>query len=448
MHIRHIDGNAFTGRLLLEGRTANPNRHDEGGLLEIRCPVTDLRFFGDWLVHLFRFSDSIVNEWNRVENGERIGPRWNRENWALEVQPYLDRIYLHPAQEIPNHPEPHAQNNPERPMINEIKHLLESNLNVILTGAPGTGKTFMAKEVAEQIIAERLTDANAKQRMMDERFKSVQFHPGYDYADFVIGMKPVLVSPEGKEVFKDGGELYTTDNGKPNGNRTPFTGTTTVSFHWKDGIFKTFADAARTAHNEAGDRNPAPKFVFLIDEINRADLSRVFGELFSVLEEGYRYPNGNHSDFVLLPNGERFSIPENLYVIGTMNDIDRSVESMDFALRRRFAWKEVKPEETVDDILSATNADGSRKIDAAFAQTLKNAMNALNFEIAGEEVAGQKPKLDLRLGSEYKLGGAIFARFEKCNGDFERLWKNHIEIILNEYLRGRRERNQLVGKLK
>ena len=167
-----------------------------------------------------------------------------------------------------------------------------------------------------------------------------------------------------------------------------------------------------------------------------------------MLEDGYRYPNENGSDSILLPNGDRFSIPKNLFVIGTMNDIDRSVESMDFALRRRFAWKEVKPEDTADAILGAKKADGSPKIDVASATKLKLAMMNLNFEIAGEDVDGKKPELDLRLGSEYQLGGAIFAKFEKCDGDFEHLWRNHIEIILDEYLRGRRDRKERVGKLK
>lgn len=311
-------------------------------------------------------------------------------------------------------------------MINKIKDLLLSNLNVILTGAPGTGKTFMAKEVAQKIITERLPD-DAKQQAMNERFKSVQFHPGYDYADFVVGMKPVLLSGEGKELEMKNGKYVDVETGAE--VAAGEISKAQVSFRWKDGIFKTFADAARNAYDAAEDKENAPRFVFLVDEINRADLSRVFGELFSLLEEEYRYPNGKDSDFVLLPNGERFSIPKNLYVIGTMNDIDRSVESMDFALRRRFAWKEVKPEDTANDIL-----DSFPQKEALLAK-----MNAVNELIRSDE---------FRLGCEYQLGGAVFAKFGKCGGDFERLWKNHIEIILNEYLRGRRDRKELVDKLK
>ncbi len=308
-------------------------------------------------------------------------------------------------------------------MINKIKDLLLSNLNVILTGAPGTGKTFMAKEVAQKIITERLPD-DAKQQAMNERFKSVQFHPGYDYADFVVGMKPVLLSGEGKELEMKNGKYVDVETGAE--VAAGEISKAQVSFRWKDGIFKTFADAARNAYDAAEDKENAPRFVFLVDEINRADLSRVFGELFSLLEEGYRYPNGKDSDFVLLPNGERFSIPKNLYVIGTMNDIDRSVESMDFALRRRFAWKEVKPEDTAADILAPIPQK----------KTLLAKMNAVNALIRSD---------DFRLGCEYQLGGAIFAKFK---GDYEALWNNHISNILNEYLRGRRDRDERLKELK
>ncbi len=305
----------------------------------------------------------------------------------------------------------------------KVAALLKSNLQVILTGAPGTGKTFTAKKVAFM-----LTGDNENTPKEQSHIQSVQCHPGYDYSDFVIGMKPVLVSDDGKEVFKDAaGFLYTTDDGKKDGKRTPFFGKTNVSFEWKDGIFKKFADKARQAYDKAENKEQAPKFVFIIDEINRADLSRVFGELFSLLEEEYRYPQNKKG--ITLPNGETFHIPANLYIIGTMNDIDRSVESMDFALRRRFAWKEVRTIETAEDILE------NKKVPSKDA--LMSKMKAVNAIIEKE------------LGPEYELGAALFAKYGKCKS-FDMLWTNHIEIILKEYLRGRKEkdRDTLLKELK
>lgn len=313
-------------------------------------------------------------------------------------------------------------------IVKELVELVLSNLQVILTGAPGTGKTYTAREVAKAIVGVKTDDdatdeekANAK-KIEEERIASVQFHPGYDYSDFVIGMKPVLLTENGEEVEAKDGKYFLVGTK----NEVERLGKAQVSFRWKDGIFKKFADKAKgdLAHN----------YVFLIDEINRADLSRVFGELFSLLEEEYRYPNEKWMG-ITLPNGDYFVIPKNLYIIGTMNDIDRSVESMDFALRRRFAWYEVSAEESKCIV--------AKKVDADPAAKLKNAMDALNSEIANPA---------FRLGSEYQLGGAIFAKYAKYNGQgdvaFEKLWKNHIEIIVKEYLRGRRTRDDDLKKLK
>jgi MoxR-like ATPase len=315
-----------------------------------------------------------------------------------------------------------------------IYQLLKSNHQVILTGAPGTGKTYTAKKVAMALAKDTWvveTDSSGKRigKWQNGRIASVQFHPGYDYSDFIVGMKPVLVDGE-NNVVKAG------ETGK---------GNIQVSFRWTDGVFKLFANDAKNAFDAwvatAGHKpEDAPKFVFLIDEINRADLSRVFGELFSLLEEEYRYPNDDGSDSILLPDGKLFSIPKNLYIIGTMNDIDRSVESMDFALRRRFAWKEVKPENTMDDIL--------REIPEK--DTLRAKMKAVNDLIRSDE----------RLGDQYQLGGAIFAKLEKYvernNGTpkrakpeaFDHLWENHIQNILFEYLRGRSEPEKSLGDLR
>ncbi len=322
-----------------------------------------------------------------------------------------------------------------------IKSLLLSNLNVILTGAPGTGKTFTAKEVAKAmvgaIVPEDATEEekSAAKTAEEKRIQSVQFHPGYDYSDFVIGMKPVLLSNDGKELEMKNGRyvIAGTDT------EVVVDGETKVSFRWKDGIFKKFAKSAKEAYDEAQDRVKAPKFVFLIDEINRADLSRVFGELFSLLEEEYRYPNKPKG--ITLPNGENFVIPENLYIIGTMNDIDRSVESMDFALRRRFAWYEVTADQSKGII-------GKKVLDEEAANKLTLAMQELNAVIGGDKKLKLKgTETDVRLGTAYQLGGAIFAKFEKCNGNFKALWNNHISNVLGEYLRGHRDRDAILKAL-
>lgn len=321
--------------------------------------------------------------------------------------------------------------------------LIENNGQIILHGAPGTGKTYLALNV----LAPMLTDGDKS------RIKMVQFHPGYDYSDFIVGLKPKLVGKEGAEQ---------------------------VSFEWRSGVFKTIAEEARGALDKAAQRYnedtsldktfDPPKYVLVIDEINRADLSNVFGEVFSRMERGYRYgyetdkdgrlkkdKNGQfkkkNEDGVELPSTkeekdkdgkivhvhESLVIPDNLYIIGTMNDIDRSVESMDFALRRRFAWRKVGADDTKNAILS--------KFEKKDFDKLTNAMRALNDWI-------RKP--ESRLGEAYEIGAAIFAQL-KLYGDengkyddaaYESLWDNHLSIILREYLRGQDADGKILEKLK
>jgi len=180
------------------------------------------------------------------------------------------------------------------------------------------------------------------------------------------------------------------------------------------------------------------KFIFIIDEINRAEISKVFGELFFSIDPGYRgkegivktqYSNLQKSDDVFK---DGFYVPENVYIIGTMNDIDRSIESMDFAMRRRFAWQEIKTE----DRISMWNG----KIDTLKVEA-ENRMKSLNKTI--EEIQG--------LSSAYHIGPAYFLKLEKYQGvetPFEHLWENHLKGIIFEYLRGLPNSTELLDNLK
>lgn len=181
-------------------------------------------------------------------------------------------------------------------------------------------------------------------------------------------------------------------------------------------------------------------YVFIIDEINRGEISKIFGELFFSIDPGYRgekgkvntqYQNMIEDDDVFK---DGFYVPENVYIIGTMNDIDRSVESMDFAMRRRFAWQEVTAEESYANMIEN---------DSEFAivkDEIKARMFNLNKTIAETE----------GLDEAYQIGAAYFRKYldyQDKDNPFDCLWKNHLKGLLFEYLRGNRRAKELLEKL-
>ena len=293
-------------------------------------------------------------------------------------------------------------------IINPLLKIIVSNHNLILTGAPGTGKTYLAQQIAKELCGTA------------DCIGFVQFHPSYDYTDFVEGIRPIQ---------KD----------KKN-----------VGFEPKDGVFKKFCEKALNAYLNADNEADAPKFVFIIDEINRGDISKIFGELFFSIDPGYRvtkdklekhksgkellmtvktqYANmqekcPNAFDEALgindVNDSGHFFVPDNVFIIGTMNDIDRSVESMDFAFRRRFAFKEIKADENTGML---DGMDDKEKI--------INRMNNLNSAI--EKIEGLSPA--------YHIGGSYFMKLKDYQNEdksyrYEDLWNNHIVGLLREYLR-------------
>lgn len=350
-----------------------------------------------------KYHSRINIEWTVLENEMSNLPvkhstgLWFKEKTKTEVKPLLDLLNI-------------KLDDIENPIKEPMRHqeyisLLEEHHNLILTGAPGTGKTYLAKEIAKDIIMQQCADVaqiedkdvqeGEIEKLSKERTGFVQFHPSYDYTDFVEGLRPV-------------------DNG------------TNIGFERKNGIFKDFCSRALAAKKATEEGKEAPKYIFIIDEINRGELSKIFGELFFCIDPGYRGEKGRMStqyqnlikeDDVFY---DGFFIPENVYILGTMNDIDRSVESMDFAMRRRFAWKEIK---AMDRIEMLDELDEYK--DEAIAR-----MGSLNEEIS--KIEG--------LGEAFHIGPAYFRKLK--NGDFHQLWVMNLEPLLKEYLRGMRDANE------
>lgn len=269
----------------------------------------------------------------------------------------------------------------------EYLALLQKNYNLVLTGAPGTGKTFLAKQIAAQMVGNcKWSELSEEQK---KRISFVQFHPSYDYTDFVEGLRP------------DGsGDFIRTD-----------------------GAFKEFCKRAITEASTLSENASESKYVFIIDEINRGELSKIFGELFFSIDPGYRGEDGTVQTQYqnLVPASDVFAkgfyVPKNVYIIGTMNDIDRGVEAMDFAIRRRFAWSEI----TAEDSATSMGISG----------LAKEKMDALNQAL-----------LDRDLSTAFFIGGAYFRKIE--GGDFDGLWKYHLKGIVSEYFRGDPEADESI----
>lgn len=406
------------------------------------------------------------------------------------------------------------------------KILLQSK-NLIFRGAPGTGKSYLAREIATYIVSKGKTikydDLSADQKTQIE---FVQFHPNYDYTDFVEGLRPKInddgtmgfelkdgvfkrfvtrarknlenskksdetIKKEvgvqqsisaffsdvkfGLDKFKtitgneftitnvDDDHIYISIPGNATINKltlnldeirkmlmasdhkfnkvkdiTSFFGKSFAvqAYSYDFAIYNEIKAKKNTNLKISATSEEEKKYVFIIDEINRGEISKIFGELFFAIDPGYRGKSGEistqysnlHSD----PD-EKFYIPENVYIIGTMNDIDRSVDSFDFAMRRRFRFIELKAndEERIKKILS--DLQDKNLIDRAI-----NKMTALNKEISNVD----------GLNDNYQIGAAYFLKLSSVDNDFDRLWTDYLLPLLQEYIQGMYDENGIIDRFK
>ena len=387
-------------------------------------------------------------------------------------------------------------------------NIIVSNHNLILTGAPGTGKTYLAKQIAAQMILRKEyneeTASDDEKKKMDEQCVLVQFHPSYDYTDFVEGLRPINkngnVGFERRDgVFKSfchkaighsSSKVTQRDaymmlewckNNFPNHPLISLRSSKEISYELEDGQIYAIASSGNKYHvnddriilflqtheydphetyvptigkyildNYSGDIEKFP-YVFIIDEINRGEISKIFGELFFSIDPGYRgtdgrvktqYQNLVEEDDVFF---DGFYVPDNVYIIGTMNDIDRSVESMDFAFRRRFAFKEVTAEES-QQMLDSDSAWGkdengkSRKPSPEVISDIKKRMDNLNEAICPDKKDSNKKGIE-GLSSAYHIGASYFLKLSNymeggADLAYKKLWDYHLRGLLFEYLRG------------
>ena len=343
----------------------------------------------------------------------------------------------------------------------EIYDMLDSNLNlkkaIVYYGAPGTGKTYKAKNIAKQFIDQHRIKIG-KEIGGNDNIKIVQFHPSYSYEDFIEGIRPSsdkslkLFNGTFKEFCQNIGkkeiELYknkdfiNNEDFKNKGYKFSLIKVAELNDEQKQILEINNKDLPEGITIE---EVIEPAF-FIIDEINRAELSRVFGELMYSLE--YRGYNGkiktqysylnkketNESVFFWENSEDWFFIPQNVFIIGTMNNIDRSVDSFDFALRRRFIWEEVEPNFNIV----------RNKLTANWKDDLASAFENLNNKIENEELLGK----DYRIGHSYALELLpIQNRFGSVTEAKSFLWSDFIKPLLEEYLRGLGDEQKAQEKL-
>lgn len=305
----------------------------------------------------------------------------NSEEKDGDVTPTLEQreapLAVDQEEEHSNNVKQVKTNKRQYTMLDYLKKTVLTSRNVILNGAIGTGKTLLAKELAEAITGD--TD-----KLNHPHWELIVFTPSTSYEDFVEGLRPA------RDAKGNMGSVR------------------------KDGAFKAFCKKAL--------HDPEQNYVFIIDNINHCNLTEVFGELVYAIDPTLRGIEGKvgtryqyldeEGDFK-----DGFYVPENVFIIGTMNEIDHSSVPMDYSMRRRFTFKEVTATSCID--MLDGNIDNWKEV----ALSKMNAMNAVIEQIPG-------------LNPAYHIGPSYFLKIQELNGNWSELWENNLKGLVAEYLRG------------
>lgn len=284
----------------------------------------------------------------------------------------------------------------------DIKTQLERQSQVVFYGPPGTGKTYTATNFARWWVNEQNEHSD-----IDEQVRTVTFHPSFSYEDFIEGLT-ARANEEGDVVYEV-----------------------------KDGVFREICEDARTAYFNAESASDAPNYVLIIDEINRGNLPRIFGETITLLEDDKRLDASNQMTAELAHSGDRFTVPPNLKVIGTMNTADRSIALVDAAIRRRFRFLHFPPDYEL--LCDEYGFEGTSDLRSTVEQDTdeENALQALS--ILALRRINQSIIQAGNLGKGKQIGHSYFIGRKSATA-IRDAWRFEILPLLEEYYFGQFER--------
>jgi 5-methylcytosine-specific restriction protein B len=281
------------------------------------------------------------------------------------------------------------------PIFDSLRRQLEKEKQVILYGPTGTGKTYAASRFAQWWVQEGGGD-------LDEQIDQVTFHPSFSYEDFMEGL-------------------------------TARTEDQDVVYEMKEGRLKEFAEEARAAYLNSNGSDPAPRFILVIDEINRGNLPQIFGETITLLESSKRLEEPNQFSVNLSHSGESFTLPPNLYIIGTMNTADHSIALLDTAIRRRFRFLALNPdyEKLREEFGIEPDDVANQAVNATDNETRLQALTLLGLKHINSAIRDVG-----NLGPGKQIGHAWFIEAETEEQLLD-VWRYEVLPLLEEYYFGK-----------
>ena len=286
----------------------------------------------------------------------------------------------------------------------DVEHHLQQKKQIVFHGPPGTGKTYGALNFAKWWIDRGLNERESLDDALEKRLQMVTFHPTFSYEDFIEGITAKT---------RDGNLVYEPESG----------------------VFKEMCEEAKAAYEQADSITDAPRYILIIDEVNRGNIPKIFGETITLIEDDKRLDAPNEMRDELPHSDEKLVVPRNLYIIGTMNTADRSIALVDAAIRRRFRFKNFTPD--YDVLREQLGFDGEQDVNTKASAEEGQDLGALSI-LALEEI-NNRIRASGNLGKGKQVGHSYLIE-AATDEQLVEGWQYEILPLLEEYYFGDMER--------